>query len=491
MNYLLGIDLGSTNIKAILYDENGIGTAQSSVGTPVFVNEAGLSVLDPEKIWSIICGLIKDVVLQLEDKNGKNASKDIAGIACTSIAESGVLLDKKGEPAFPIIMWYDPCTMGMERYWNDEFDKKRLVDITGQRAQHNYSLNKIRWIKEHYPEAYEKTQIFMCMADYISYKLTGRAVMNYSLACRTMMFDIREKKWSEKICDTAGISLGILPPLVPSGISLGKVLPDAAKACGLTEQTEVFSGGHDHICGALAAGILDSESLLDSSGTAEQFLSVPDDFSAFKPLALEGFNMGLHTADGLYYAAGAMTSSGRTADWFAKEIGAGYDTSSSEAGAKGISFLPHLAGGSSPARDMHDYGAFTGLRAHHTKADMMQAVYEGLCFELKLGIERLFSSKPSRIVVTGGGTRNEKWMQTKANILGKELTVPKEYQSTAMGAALLAGIGAGIYKDAHDAYKKTFSIEKIYSPIDSFDYTVSFERYRKVNAALNEIYSQY
>ena len=104
MNYLLGIDLGSTNIKAILYDENGIGTAQSSVGTPVFVNEAGLSVLDPEKIWGIICGLIKDVVLQLEDKNGKNASKDIAGIACTSIAESGVLLDKKGEPAFPIIM---------------------------------------------------------------------------------------------------------------------------------------------------------------------------------------------------------------------------------------------------------------------------------------------------------------------------------------------------------------------------------------------------
>ena len=491
MKYLLGIDVGSTNLKAVLYNEKGMGTAEASVPTPLHITETGLATLDPEELWSLICGLLRDVVAQLEEKEGANARSRILGVACASMAESGVMLTKEGSVAFPTIMWYDLCTKGMERWWNEAFDAKRLVEITGQRAQYNYSLLKLLWVREHDPEAFANTAAFLSMGDFIAYKLSGRMVTNHSIACRTMMIDVNTKQWSEEICNTAGISSSILPELVPSATELGNIRREAAEQCGLSESTRVFAGGHDHPCGALAAGILDSRSVLDSSGTAEQFFSIPDDFDAIRPLAAEGFNTGLHVADGLRFASGAMTSSGRTVDWFAKTLGAGYDSSASQAGAKGISFLPHLSGGSSPARDPHDCGAFAGLRAHHTSADMMQAVYEGLCFELKLGIDRLFGEKPQRIVVTGGGTRNQLWMQIKANILRKELVIPREYQGTALGAALLAGIGAGLFTDAKDAYEKTFVTEKIYTPDNDYDYSSDFQRYCEINAAMHEIYGKY
>lgn len=491
MEYILGLDIGSTNLKAVLYDTDGNSIAEASAPTPVRINEIDLSIIDPDELWQIVSGLIRNTVAQLEEKAGPGAAGRILGTACASMAESGVMLDDKGEVTFPTIMWYDLCTKGSERYWNEEFDRFRLVEITGQRAQYNYSLNKLCWVKEHFPEAFAKTSLFLSMGDFIAYKLSGKAIMNHSISCRTMMLDIRKKAWSREICGTAGIPVEILPELVPSATELGRVTPAAAEQCGLSRNTRVFAGGHDHPCGALAAGILDSRSLLDSSGTAEQFFSIPDDLEALKPLAAEGFNMGLHVADGLHYASGAMTSSGRTVDWFAKTIGAGYDPSASRPGARGISFLPHLSGGSSPARDPRDCGAFAGLRAHHSPADMMQAVYEGLSFELKLGIGRLFASKPDRIVVTGGGTRNTHWMQIKANILQKELTIPTEYQSTALGAALLAGIGAGVYRDAADAHQKTFRIDRIYAPQSDYDYTVDFQRYAEIDAALHEIYKKY
>ncbi len=478
MKYIIGIDVGTTNIKAAVFNEDGIRLGLASAPSPKVNSPESLCVFYPDELWHTVCSLVTEAVESTCAHEGVAAKRNIVGIAVTGMAESGVLLDERGHELYPIIVWNDPCTRGMEVIFSDRFGSDRLLAITGQRAQYNYSVNKIMWIANNHPEIMSKAARWMCVPDYIAYRFSGKAAMDYSIACRTMLFDIYNKKWSAELCKFADIDPDILPELVPSSTYLGDITDEAARMCGLDKNVGVFAGGHDHICGALAAGILEPGDVLDSSGTAEQFLTVPESVEFAAGQCEAGYNIGIHTARGLYYISGAVPASGKTVDWFKREFGAAVSGELTP-GANGLVFLPHLDGGSSPRRDPGLSGAFSGIRPNHTAADFMQAVYEGLSCELCLGIHGLLGGKePVRIVSTGGGTQNTHWMQTKANVLQREITVPGEYQSTVMGAALLAGIGSKLYSDPLDAVRKTFRTGCVYSPKDDIDHHKLLERYK-------------
>lgn len=318
--------------------------------------------------------------------------------------------------------------------------------------------------------------------------------MDYSIASRTMMLDVRTRTWSEEILDHAKIPLEILPKTVPSGTLAGRVTAAAAQQCGLGEGTPVFTGGHDHICGALGAGVVEPGTVLDSSGTCEEILIAAKTLKECSELSRMGFNAGFHVVPDRYYLSGGIPASGAAVDWFRREFSG---NSESIPGAKGLLFLPHLRGSSSPQRDKDSRGAFIGIRDTHRWGDFMQAVYEGVAFELRVCAEQLLrGDQPRRVVSIGGGTKDSHWMQVKADVLNSKIEVPSVQECTAFGVALLAGVGAGIYQDPRDAARQTYRVGKTVTPRQETralydqlfqDYRTLYQGLHHVNADLNRL----
>lgn len=491
MEYLIGIDIGTTNIKVILFDETGrqISAAQEKSPLQLLKNNGG--IFDAEKVWNICAGLLKDLLDKCAFCGKGDVASKIAGLAVSGMGEAGVPMDAEGNSLYPVIAWFDARTESYPSWWDETFGEKRLFEITNLKSQHIFTVNKLLWLKEHEKECFSKIKRWDCMPDYIAYRLTGRSVMDYTIATRTMMLDVHQKCWSEEILNHCGISKDILPELVPSGSLIGRITKEAFHKCGLLPGTPVYAGGHDHICGALAAGVISPHVLLDSSGTCEEVLVSMDSIAATEMLSRKGFNAGFHVAQGRTYISGGIPASGASVDWFLREFPCP-DTASAHVAPSidGPLFLPHLRGGSSPQRDKSSMGAFVGLRAQHQWSDLMQAVYEGVAFELKLSAEQLLgTTPPSRMITIGGGSKNDIWLQIKADVMNTVIEVPEVQESTALGAALLAGIGVGIYRDADDAVAKTFRVGKRILPCAETQkiYQKKWPIYRRLYTALHEV----
>lgn len=466
MRYLIGIDMGTTNIKAILFDELGAIIAEAKCSTPVQVLDGGFAVYDPDTLWDIVAALLRDVSAQLEAR-GRSAF-DICGIAVTGMGEAGVPLDRDGQPLYPVITWYDSRTRDSAEQLREILGDECILQITGLHNQHIFTANKLLWLRTNEPEAFSKMYRWHCVPDYISFRLTGASRIDYSLASRTMLFHQATASWSEEILSAVGISQDILPPVSPSGDLIGKVTAESAESTHIPSGIPVFTGGHDHICGAFAVGVWDAGSALDSSGTAEEVLFAANRWETAEPLGRQGFNIGHHVKKDRYYTAGGIPASGASVDWFRKN----FPPAPKECRvplAHGLLFLPHLRGSSSPDRNHTSCGCFLGLRDSHHMGDFRQAVYEGVCFEMRQMMERL-GGMPERVVTIGGGTKNADWLQVKSDVLGMPVEVPSVQESTALGAALLAGLGAGLYASAEDAFRKTYRIGRLVQPDLSLKY---------------------
>ena len=406
LRYLIGIDMGTTNVKALLFDEQGNTAGEARCPSPITLLPDGGGVFDPEELWRLCCRLLTELL----DAAPAEARSRLAGLAVTGMGEAGVPLDAAGRPLYPVIAWFDPRTEQYPAWWRDTFGEDRLYAVTGLKNQHIFTANKLLWLKEHEPRVFGEMRRWHCIPDYIAFRLTGASAMDLSLATRTLLLDAASGTWSRELLAHAGIPADILPPAVPSGTKVGEVTAAAAACCGLPAGTPVFAGGHDHICGALAAGAVEPGIVLDSSGTCEEVLVSSETLSGTRSLSAQGFNAGYHTAPGRFYVSGGIPASGASVDWFRREFPA-KEGGASCPGANGVLFLPHLRGGSSPERDAISKGAFVGLQARHTHADLRQAVYEGVAFELRRSVEQLLQGgRPRRVVSIGGGTKNAAWL---------------------------------------------------------------------------------
>ncbi len=479
MGYLIGIDMGTTNLKAVLFDEAGRMEAESRHPTPTMTGRDGGSCYEPERLWQIVCGLLKDVTGQLEEKRGRGAAAEIRGLSVTGMGEAGVPLDAEGRPLFPVIAWFDPRTKECSEMFRQTVGDERIRQITGLRNQFIFTANKILWLKTHEPERFSKMRRWHCVPDYITWRLTGESAMDHSLSCRTMLFDLDRAEWSDELVYDAGICREILPETVPSGSLVGAVTKPASEQTGLPAGTGVYAGGHDHICGAFACGVWEEGSVMDSSGTAEEILMATSSLRNARQAGCRGFNTGYHVKSGRYYLSGGIPASGTSVDWSARLFGPGSGPMTPL--AHGLLFLPHLRGSSSPERSRASSGAFFGIREDHHPGDFRQAVLEGVCFEMRQLAESLGTAE--RVVAIGGGTKNEAWLKTKANVLGTRIEVPEVRESTALGAAMLAGIGAGVYRDAEDALQKTYRTGHTVDPEPEYR-----ERYERQYEVFRELY---
>lgn len=455
--YLLGIDVGTTNWKVVAYDHQGAPVASFRCSCRVHQHEDGFACYWPKELWATLAGGIRSVVEQLGDPGA------VDGLAVGSIGESGVLLDAAGEPLFPSLAWFDPCTRPQARRWLRGTDVHELYAVTGFAPQHIASVNKLLWLREEHPDVCARARRWLCIADYVAFRLSGEAAMDYSLASRTGLLDLRRREWSDRLLERAGVSAQLLPPLVASGTVIGGVSREAARLTGLLPGTPVCAGGHDHICGAFAAGASIPGVAVDSTGTAEAVLLVLPEPRGDASLCDAGLSAGCHVVPGQYYLIGTILTSGAVVEWLREQLGdkgipaddpgAAYRALSDSAatvppGADGLLFLPHLRGSIANPVDPRSRAAFVGLTDAHTRAHLVRAALEGVCHDLRAllaRMERLTGARARQLIAVGGAVRNPFWLQLKADVLGRTVVVPEIEEAVALGAALLAGLGVGVY----------------------------------------------
>jgi xylulokinase len=455
--YILGIDLGTTNLKACVYREDGTAVATASRPTPTHRHPAGYSYHDADEVWGIVAGMLPEVA-------GAVAPGQLACIGITSMAESGVLLDRRtGETLSPLMPWFDPCSEPQARRVAAACDPFERFTRTGLRMSFKMGLAKLLWLKEHYPDAL-RNSVWVSAAGLIAHRLTGRFAFDYTLAARTFAFRLDTRTWDADWIRSFGLQEALFPDVLPSGQTVGRVRAEVSGRTGLPAGVPVAIGGHDHVCAALAAGAFAPGQVYDSMGTAETLVgSFPE-----RPLTRDdfesGLSFGLHIVPGMNFWMGGNSASGGSIEWIRRQLGdepVSYEAMLSwlekaDSEPTGIFFYPYLSGSGAPMPDSGARAAWIGLTKNHSRTELVQSILEGTAYQLE-AIRRCAERVGGRAIetmrVVGGGTRIASWLQIKADVTGCRLELPAIHEATMLGAALAAGIGCGLYASAEEAVR--------------------------------------
>jgi xylulokinase len=456
---LLGLDVGTTSVKAVVYQPDGMAVAASTVPTPTHVPRPGWAYYRPDELWQTVVAAIRGALANLPNP------EQIASVAVASVGESGVLLDAAGAATTDSIAWFDSRTRPQARWLAERIGKDALFARSGLSLQPIFSLSKLLWHREHEPDAWARSARWLMLADFIAYRLCGQSATDLSLASRTLMLDLQQKRWHEQTLAQAEIDPQLLAPLVSAGTPLGQITDAASALTGLPVTAVVTAGGHDHVCGALAAGVTRPGQMLNSLGTAEAVFLPIEQPLVDRKAGSQGYTQGAHVVGGGYYAFGSNYTSGASIEWLRELLGATNDPvgygeliASAErvpAGSLGVLFLPHLRLANPPHDDPRSRGALIGLTMDTGRDVIARAIFEGLALESRNTLEPLLAypqvTAPQSVVAIGGGTRNSLLMRVKASVSNLNHHVVNAEEATALGAALLGGLGAGVYADVDDA----------------------------------------
>ncbi|MGQ9734240.1 MAG: xylulokinase [Candidatus Bipolaricaulia bacterium] len=459
LGYILAHDLGTTGNKATLYTPEGELVASCFYPYETHYLSANWVEQNPEDWWKAVC--LSTAKLLADSKIGLEAIK----VVSFSGQMMGALpVDKKGTPLRPAIIWADQRGIKQAELLKDKVGMERVYKITGHRASPSYSAAKIMWIRDEEPELFKKAHKFLQAKDYIAFKLTGRFVTDYSDASGTNLLDLRKKEWSEEILKAVNLPEGVLPELHASIDVIGEVTPEAAAECGLKVGTPVVIGGGDGSCAAAGAGVVGEGSAYNYLGSSS-WVALATREPIYDP-KLRTFNW-VHLDPRLYSPCGTMQSAGGSLQWAKEELcssereaaeSLGLDPyelinleiAQSPEGAKNLLFLPYLLGERSPHWNPNARGVFLGLTRNHTKKDMLRAILEGVCFNLRIIIEAFEEQGASieAIRIIGGGAKGWIWRKIMADIYGKPILLTAfPLEATSLGAAIAGGIGVGFFKD--------------------------------------------
>lgn len=458
MTLLVGVDVGTTNVKAVVYEPSGLALARASAPTITHHPRPGEAHYVASELWDQVCTALRDAIAQVSPER----RTAIRSIAVTSMGEAGVPLDRHGDPTFDVIAWFDTRSTPQAEALATAFGRDALFAASGLSLQPIWSLCKILWLRDRATDAFNRTVRWLNVADYIAYRLSGVHATDYSLASRTHALLIKERRWNDTLLRDLKLPTDLFAPLVDSGTRLGVIRPEAARETGLPYTTIVAAGGHDHVCGALATGVSEPSTLLNSIGTAEAlFLPLLEPISD-PALGEQGYTQGAHVVPDRYYAFGGQYTSGASIDWFRMVVGTERpyadlidEASTTPAGSHGVCFLPHLRMAAPPRDDPQPGGAFIGLSTDATRGTLVRALFEGLAFESRASLEPLLGHagvpRPEEIVAIGGVTRNRLLMGIKASVLRTTMRVAGVEEATTLGAAILGGLGGGVFPDISTA----------------------------------------
>lgn len=476
MAYLIGIDVGTTGIKSLIMREDGKITASSFVEYPLSLPHPGWAEQNPDDWQSAAKKALKELIA----KCGCPA-KDIKALSFSGQMHGLVCLDADMKPLRPAILWCDVRTTKQCRYITQKIGAERLIKLASNPALEGFTLPKLEWVRKNEPAIYKKISKILLPKDYVRFKLTGKLGMEVSDAAGTLMFDVAKKRWSKEILEALKIDPAILPEVGESIDIAGEITPEAALETGLPAGLPVIFGGADNTCAAVGNGIIDEGFWAISIGTSGTVIA-PTRKPARDPKGrVHTFN---HSVPDVWYLMGVMQAAGLSYKWFRDEFSASeksvaarlgidaYELLAAEAkdikpGAEGLIWLPYLNGERTPHLNSEAKGALFGVTARHKRGHVIRAILEGVVFGLRDGFEIIKGQKIpiKQIRLTGGGAKSPLWRQIQADILNQQVNTINVDEGPAFGAAIIAGVGAGLYKSFAEASASLIKLKDTIDPL--------------------------
>lgn len=495
MGYM-GIDIGTTGCKAVVFDEYGKQISSAYREYPLTMPREGWAELDSAKV-------IENCFAAIREASGNSPEKVLA-IGISSQGEAFTPVDRNGRMLGNAMVSFDTRAAGTTKSWSGKFGRKRLYDITGHTAHPMFTLFKLLWLRENNSEVFNQAWKFLCFEDLLQFKLGLEPSMGWPLAGRTMLFDIREHRWSDEILEQCGIDASKLARPLKSGTVAGKIPSPIANSLSLNDDVIVVTGGHDQPCGALGAGVIREGCAMYATGTVECICPA---FST--PVLSNGlFNSNLctydFTLDNMYTTVAFSLTGGNILKWFRDEFG---QLEISEAGKLGVNpyelllknmggapsslmVLPHFTPTGTPYFDTEAEGAILGLKLSTTKSEIVRALLEGVAFEMRLNLDILNKSgiEVNELRAIGGGAKSPIWTQLKADVMNKPINTVRITEAGCLGVAMLAYAarsGGNLESVVNSWVKIGDTVHP--DPAYSAHYTEKFELYKKIYPALKKL----
>lgn len=491
MKLYIGVDLGTSAVKLLLMDEQGEIKNVVSKEYPLEFPQPGWSQQNPEDWRKAIMEGIPELLTGFR-------GTDVAGIGCGGQMHGLVILDENDHVIRPAILWNDGRTAKQVDHLNNEIGKERLSALTANIAFAGFTAPKILWVKENEPENFNKIAKIMLPKDYINYVLTGVHSCDYSDASGMLLLDVQHKRWSREMLDICGISENQMPKLFESYECIGTVKPEIATLLGLGENVKVAAGAGDNAAAAVGTGVVGEGGCNISLGTSGTVFISSRNFGVDQNNALHAF---AH-ADGGYHLMGCMLSAASCNKWLMDEIYQTSDYAAEQApitqdklGENHVYFLPYLMGERSPINDTNARGTFIGMTMDTTRADLTQAVLEGVAFAIRDSVEvaRSLGITINSSKICGGGAKSPLWKQMIANILNAELECLESEQGPGMGGAMLAMVACGEYASVQEVCDKFVHVASTVKPEPELveKYEKRYQQFKKIYPACKALFADF
>jgi xylulokinase len=456
---LLGLDLGTSGVKAVLRSADGEGSFRvASVEYPLHTPRAGWSEQDPADWWDGTARVVREVL----DANGVQPG-EVAAVALSGQMHGATLMDAQGKVLRPCILWNDQRSGAMCDLITERVGMDNLVRWVANPALAGFTAPKLLWVRQHEPEVYSRIATVLLPKDYIVYQLTGEVATEASDASGTLLFDVAHREWSQEMAAALDVPLSWLPPVHQSTDVVGTVGVGAAERTGLLPGTPIVAGGADNACAAVGGGAIEGGQVLSSIGTSGTLVA-----PSAQPFLDPGARLHTfcHAVPDRWYLMGVVLSAGAALTWFRDVVMPGEPfeavlarASEAPPGSEGLVFLPYLTGERTPHGDPHARGVFFGLSLRHGPQHLARAVVEGVTYALadSAALMRQLGIRLERVRATGGGSQSELWRRIQADVLSATVVPVADEAGPALGAAILAGVGVGAFDSVEEGVRRLVS----------------------------------
>ena len=496
---LMGLDVGTTACKATVFDTDGAVVAKASREYPLLNPRPGWYELDPNQVWAYVCECLREV-------NGQVRHNPVTALAVSCQGEAVVPVAPDGKVLGNSPISSDNRAIPQAARLAEKLGSERIYEISGQPPGSVFTLPKLMWCREHQPALFRQTWKFLCYGDFVSMRLGVPPVIDYSMAARTMAFDIRTLDWSDELLAAADMDANLLAEPMPSGTLIGDIPDLIADELGFVGRVQVVTGGHDQPCAGLGGGILGPGTVLYSIGTTESVVV----FMEERRPDLHRLNIPCypHVVPDTLIALSGNQTGGRLLRWYRDELGAAERASAAELeqdvydvivgqvddAPSRLMLLPYFAGSGPLHEDPLATGIIIGLTFSTQRKEIVKAILEGLTYEQALCLHYLreIGVEINRLTAVGGGSRSDTWLQIKSDITNLPIQVIHTSEAAGLGAALLAGLGTGVYPDLAQATAQCISIRKTFYP--RADYARHYQKqlmvYKDIYDALKPVYGR-
>ena len=491
---VLGIDIGTSGSRALVVDDDGrIIASATSAHEPFRSPGPAWAEQDAPDWWRAAVDAVKQVLA-----SGVSA-KDIQCIGLSGQMHGAVLLDAHGEPLRPSIIWCDQRTAEECRWLDREIGPARLLELTSNPALTNFTLTKLLWVRTHEPEVWKRVRHVLLPKDYVRYKLSGAFAIDVADASGTLMLDVAKRAWSKEMLDASGISQDLLPLVLESPAVSAHVSAEAAALTGLVAGTPIVAGAGDQAAGAVGMGITRPGTVSVTIGTSGVVFAATEKPALDRKGRIHTF---CHAIPGRWHVMGVTQAAGLSLRWIRDQwqFGGGDDAyrkmteeaAAVPAGSDGVLWAPYLMGERTPHVDPDVRGALLGLAASHTRGHVVRAVLEGVAFSQRDSFE-IFEElgvPAKKVRVGGGGARSALWREIQATVYGQPVENLVAEEGAAYGAALLAGVGAGVWPSVDAACDVAVKVAGVTPPVESARAVIGtrYQQYRRVYPAISGVY---